>query len=253
MTGSTTAAPNPTEADRLPAGSPARDAPPARQARFRLEGMSCASCVLRAERVLTALPGVERAVVNLSTEAADVAFHAPATPAAMAAALAKAGYPAREATVVLGVEGMTCAACTGRVERVLRAQPGVKEAVANLALRRATVTLWDGGAAPEVLAAAVTRAGFAAAPAAESKLHDPAEEVRALARETALAAALTLPVFVVEMGGHLVPAFHHWLMDVVPMVQLWLAQFVLVTLVLLGPGRRFFSKGIPALLRGSPD
>ena len=255
MTGSTTAAPNPTEAHGLPAGSPApaRDAPPARQARFRLEGMSCASCVLRAERVLTALPGVERAVVNLSTETADVAFHAPATPAVMAAALAGAGYPAREATVVLGVEGMTCAACTGRVERVLRAQPGVKEAVANLALRRATVTLWDGGAAPEVLAAAVAKAGFAASPLATAVPHDPAEEVRRLARDTAVAAALTLPVFVVEMGGHLVPAFHHWLMGVVPMVQLWLAQFVLVTLVLLGPGRRFLAKGIPALLRGSPD
>ena len=108
-------------------------------ARFRLEGMTCASCVLRAERVLTAQPGVERAVVNLSTETADVSYRAPASTAEMAAALAKAGYPAREVTVVLGIEGMTCAACTGRVERVLKAQPGVKDAVANLALRRATV------------------------------------------------------------------------------------------------------------------
>ncbi|MCZ8151088.1 MAG: heavy metal-associated domain-containing protein, partial [Rhodobacteraceae bacterium] len=101
----------------------APDAAPAdagRSLRFRLEGMTCASCVLRAERVLLAQPGVERAVVNLSTETADVVWHAPAQPAALAAALAKAGYPVRETTVVLGVEGMTCAACTGRVERVLR-------------------------------------------------------------------------------------------------------------------------------------
>ena len=133
--------------NRLRPGPPFRGGDVA-AARFRLEGMTCASCVLRAERVLTALPGVVRAVVNLSTETADVAYGAPATPAGLAAALAKAGYPAREVTVVLGVEGMTCAACTGRVERVLRAQPGVKEAVANLALRRATVTLFEGGAAP---------------------------------------------------------------------------------------------------------
>lgn len=224
-----------------------------RTARFRLEGMTCASCVLRAERVLTAQPGVDRAVVNLSTETADVAYHAPATPAAMAAALAKAGYPAREATVVLGVEGMTCAACTGRVERVLKAQPGVKEAVANLALRRATITLFDGGATPETLAAAVTKAGYAAHPMEQAKPHDPAEEVRKLARETWIAGALTLPVFVTEMGGHLIPAFHHWLMGAIPTQTLWLAQFLLVTLVLLGPGRRFFAKGIPALLRAAPD
>ena len=233
--------------------APAPDTAATVTARFRLEGMTCASCVLRAERVLTAQPGVERAVVNLSTETADVAFHAPATPAAMAAALAKAGYPAREVTVVLGVEGMTCAACTGRVERVLNAQPGVKDAVANLALRRATVTLFEGGASPDALAAAVTKAGYAASPLEEAKPHDPAEEVRRLARETAVAGVLTLPVFVVEMGGHLVPSFHHWLMGVVPTLWLWVAQFVLVTLVLAGPGRRFFAKGIPALLRGSPD
>ncbi|WP_216821434.1 heavy metal translocating P-type ATPase [Tabrizicola sp. TH137] len=226
---------------------------PERHARFRLEGMTCASCVLRVERLLLAQPGVVRAVVNLSTETADVTWQAPATPAGLAAALARAGYPARETVVVLGVEGMTCAACTGRVERVLRGQPGVKEAVANLALRRATVTLFEGGAEAEALAAAVSKAGYAAAPLEAAAAHDPAAEQRRLARETGVAAALTLPVFVVEMGGHLVPAFHHWLMGVVPMQALWLAQFLLVTLVLAGPGRRFFFKGIPALLRGSPD
>ena len=34
--------------------------------RFRLEGMTCASCVARAERVLTAQPGVAAARVNLA-------------------------------------------------------------------------------------------------------------------------------------------------------------------------------------------
>ena len=223
-----------------------------RSVRFRLDGMTCASCVLRAERVLLAQPGVTRAVVNLTTETADVAFRAPADPAALAAALARAGYPAREATVVLEVEGMTCAACTGRVERVLRAQPGVREAVANLALRRATVTLWEGGAAPDALAAAVTRAGYAARPAAEGAAGR-ADEGRALVRDTLVAAALTLPVVVVEMGGHLFAPFHHWLMGLVGMQALWVAQFVLVTLVLAGPGWRFQRRGWPALFRGAPD
>ena len=229
-------------------------APDLRHARFRLEGMTCASCVLRTERVLRALPGVQAAAVNLSTETADVDYATPATPETMAAALARAGYPAREATVVLSVEGMTCAACTGRVERVLKAQPGVKDAVANLALRRATVTLWDGAATtPEALSAVVRRAGYAASPLEQSMPHDPAAEVRALARQTWIAGALTLPVFVTEMGGHLYPPFHHWLMGLIGVMPLWLAQFVLVTAVLIGPGRRFFAKGIPALLRGSPD
>jgi cation transport ATPase len=55
------------------------------------------------------------------------------------------------------------------------------------------------------------------------------------------------------MGGHLVPGFHHWLHGLVATQNLWLMQFLLVTLVLLWPGARFFRKGVPALLRASPD
>ncbi len=220
--------------------------------RFQLDGMTCASCVSRAERVLLAQDGVTGASVNLGTETAEVRYDAPATPEAMAGALARAGYPARQRQVILAVEGMTCASCTGRVERVLRAQPGVADATANLVTRAATVTLWgetDAGA----LAQAVSKAGFQAEPMAESGAKDPKAEEAALWRVTAIAAVLTLPVFVVEMGGHLIPAFHHWLHGLVDTRTLWLAQFVLVTLVLFWPGLRFFRKGIPALLHAAPD
>ena len=129
--------------------------------RFRLDGMTCASCVARAERVLTAQDGVATARVNLADESAEVRFQAPATAQALAEVLGRAGYPVRQTTLQLSVEGMTCASCTGRVERVLKAQPGVASAVANLATRRAQVTVWD-RADPAALAAAVTRAGYAA-------------------------------------------------------------------------------------------
>ena len=55
--------------------------------RFRLEGMTCASCVARAERVLTAQPGVAAARVNLADESAEVVFAAPATRETLADAL----------------------------------------------------------------------------------------------------------------------------------------------------------------------
>lgn len=152
----------------------------------------------------------------------------------------------------LSVEGMTCAACTGRVERVLKAQVGVLDAVANLATRRAEVTLSQ-AVDPAVLAAAVSKAGYAATPLAQAVVHDPEAEQRVLWRDTGIAALLTLPVFVVEMGGHFIPGFHMALRGLIAPQTLWLAEFVLVTLVLLGPGRRFFSKGLPALARGGPD
>jgi Cu+-exporting ATPase len=220
--------------------------------RLNLEGMTCASCVARAERVLTVLPGVARAAVNLGTESAEVDFAAPATPQSVARALGQAGYPVRQSHITLSVEGMTCAACTSRVERVLRAQPGVAQAVANLATRRAEIDLWQPVDAAR-LAAVVTRAGYAAQPMAAAAGHDPLAEQRQLWRDTVVAGVLTLPVFVAEMGGHLIPGFHHWLHALIGLQTLWLIEFALVTLVLLGPGRRFFIKGIPALLRASPD
>lgn len=152
----------------------------------------------------------------------------------------------------LSVEGMTCAACTGRVERVLKAQVGVVDAVANLVTRRAEVTVSQ-AVDPAVLVVAVRKAGYEATPLAQAAVHDPVAEQRALWLKTWLAAALTLPVFVVEMGGHLIPGFHMALHAAIAPQNLWLAEFVLVTLVLLGPGRGFFSKGLPALAHGAPD
>ncbi len=137
--------------------------------RFHLDGMTCGSCVARAERVLAALPGVTRAAVNLGTQSATVEFAAPATREVMAVALGKAGYPVAREHVTLAVEGMTCAACTGRVERVLRSLPGVAGAVANLATRRVDVELWE-RVDPVRLAAVVAKAGYPAHPLAGEAL-----------------------------------------------------------------------------------
>jgi Au+-exporting ATPase len=48
--------------------------------------------------------------------------------------------PGQAATILLRVDGMTCASCTGRVERALRAVPGVAMAAANLATEQVEVT-----------------------------------------------------------------------------------------------------------------
>src|SRR4051812_28103978 len=62
---------------------------------------------------------------------------------------------------VLPIEGMTCAACAGRVERVLRRLPGVAAADVNLALERADVRLAPGGGTDAAaLVGAVQGAGY---------------------------------------------------------------------------------------------
>ena len=70
--------------------------------------------------------------------------------------------PADSIAISLPIEGMTCASCVGRVEKALKAVPGVHKASVNLATERADIT-FDG--APDVAAAvqAVQKAGYAVA------------------------------------------------------------------------------------------
>ncbi|MEC8042623.1 MAG: heavy metal translocating P-type ATPase, partial [Pseudomonadota bacterium] len=224
--------------------------------RLPITGMSCAACVGRVEKALRAAPGVTRADVNLALETAEVAFSTPATPADVVTALDRAGYPARVETLELAVEGMTCASCVGRVEAALAAVPGVIAARVNLASETAQVDLPEGQDISADLIKAVAAAGYEAHRKGETiapPLDRKAAEAEALTRKLLLAAALALPVFVAEMGGHLYPPFHHWIMANIGMQTSWMLQFVLTSIVLFGPGRQFYLKGLPALLRGAPD
>jgi Cu+-exporting ATPase len=225
-----------------------------------VDGMTCASCVGRVERALKAVPGVDSASVNLATERADLTFSGAADPQAAVRAIENAGYNVREETTELAIEEMTCASCVGRVEKALNQIPGVLEANVNLATERARVRHLAGVVSMTDLEAAVEKAGYrprrlstATASTEDQDTERREHEARGLRRSLLIAAILTLPVFILEMGSHLIPAMHHWVLGVLGEQTSWYLQFVLTTLVLFGPGLRFFRKGIPALLRGAPD
>ncbi|MEM6578160.1 MAG: heavy metal translocating P-type ATPase [Pseudomonadota bacterium] len=157
----------------------------------------------------------------------------------------------------LDISNLNCGACVARVESVLKGAPGVLDVSVNLATHRAQIDYEGDATTLSTLAQLATAAGYPAAPlSAESPSRwreGEGEELARLRRDTLIAAMLTLPVFVTEMGGHLSPALHHWLTATFGQTGLWSMQFVLTTLVLAGPGRQFFSKGLPALFRGAPD
>jgi heavy metal translocating P-type ATPase len=224
---------------------------------FTVEGMSCASCVGRVEKALRAIPGVTRADVNLANETATLAHDGTVAAGTVADVLDKAGYPARPVETTLDIADMSCASCVGRVERILNAVPGVVGANVNLAAGRATI-LHSASVSAADLAAVVTKAGYPAQPHADAFADDPtqdrrADETTALRRDLGVATILALPVFILEMGGHLIPGFHQLIADTIGVTANWIIQFLLTTAVLAGPGRRFFAKGIPALLKGVPD
>ncbi|WLD97767.1 heavy metal translocating P-type ATPase [Agrobacterium leguminum] len=223
-----------------------------------IDGMTCASCVGRVEKAIAKVPGVLKASVNLATERADISFSGPPDVPAVIEAVRQAGYSVEEKTIELDIEGMTCASCVGRVEKALKAVSGVSGASVNLATERATVRVAGNAASAANLADAIKWAGYKANEVVADKATDGAQdkreaELRSLKISLAVAVVLTLPVFVLEMGSHLVPAIHDFVMETVGMQESWYLQFALTSLVLFGPGLRFFKKGIPALLRLAPD
>jgi len=223
-----------------------------------IQGMSCASCKGRAERALAASPGVQNVSVNLANEKANFDLADDATLSGPMAALDKAGYPARTETVVFNVESMSCASCVGRVDKALGGVDGVLDVNVNLASETATVRFVDGVTTVADLIAAARDAGYPATPAKTDTVAEDAgdrktAEAQDLFRKTIIAAALTLPVFVIEMGGHVFPTFKEFIHDAIGQQTSWILQFVLVTLVLIGPGRSFYTKGFPALVKGAPD
>jgi len=150
--------------------------------------------------------------------------------------------------ITLRVYGLHCASCVGRAERALLSLPGVQTAAVNLATGMAFV---EANEVPrDALAHALEDAGYSAVLEPGREAVSEAEDLKS---NVIIAAALTLPVFVVEMGGHLVPAFHHWLQMSFDPFLLKVTQFCLIGLVLIWPGRAFFSIGVPALWRGAPE
>ncbi|MCV9906498.1 heavy metal translocating P-type ATPase [Brucella sp. HL-2] len=225
-----------------------------------VEGMSCASCVSSIEKAVAKVPGVDKVLVNLATERAEVTFKAAPDMPAVIDAIRKAGYDVPSGSTDLAIEGMTCASCVSKVEKALNAVPGVTRASVNLATERAHVEL--AGQVPlSDLIKAVETAGYEARSLDEARSDATQEtqsdkrdaEAAELKKSVILAAVLTLPVFILEMGSHIIPAVHMFVMDTIGMQNSWYFQFVLTTMVLFGPGMRFFKKGIPALLRGTPD
>ncbi len=149
----------------------------------------------------------------------------------------------------LRIGGMTCATCAGRVEKVLRRQPGVASAQVNLASEIANVAFTPGAASSDALVAAVEKAGFEAARApSEASEREAAERADAAEARWELvvllgAAALTLPLMAPMIAA---PFGVSWSLPA------WV-QLALAAPVQLVAGARFYRGAWGALRGGSAN
>ena len=127
-----------------------------------IAGMTCAACAVRLEKVLKRLPDVD-AEVNFATASARLTSRTVQPPdlAAAMAAVARAGFQVPLSRQRLMLEGMTCAACAQRIEKVLNRLPGVHASV-NFATASAEVDYPAGVVSSAQLLDTVRRAGYQA-------------------------------------------------------------------------------------------
>ncbi|MFD5854077.1 heavy metal translocating P-type ATPase [Cytobacillus pseudoceanisediminis] len=105
-----------------------------------VSGMTCAACSSRIEKGLNKLEGVQEASVNLALEKAAIKYNPEVTSVeAFEKKIEDLGYSVVSEKAEFELLGMTCAACSGRIEKGLNKLPGVKQAVVNLALETGTV------------------------------------------------------------------------------------------------------------------
>lgn len=210
---------------------------------LEVSGMSCAACAARLEKVLNRQPGVQARVNFASSHATlDLDDQAPDL-VSLRAVVARAGFGLWDRHVELAVSGMSCAACSTRVEKVLNRLPGV-EANVNLATGKASVAAIVGTVSDEDLIGAIRKAGFAATPVSPERTgEDRASREKACLGDLVLTALLCIP-FVAGMAG-MVFGLHH-------LVPLWL-QLACASVVQFYAARHFYRSAYHALRSGSAN
>ena len=159
---------------------------------------------------------------------------------------------APSAHLTLPIEGMTCATCALRIEKVLRKVDGVQVATVQLASERATIAFDPSRAAQADLVAAITRAGFTVPAPKQQAVDRAAADRRDLWAIVVCAAAtvpLVLPMLAMPLGLHVFGPALGGVHGALPAA----AQLALAGVVQVVGGARFYRGGWAALRSSSAN
>lgn len=140
------------------------------------------------------------------------------------------------------ITGMHCAACVGRVEKVVSRMDGVADVKVNLLTRKGSVTYTDDSkVTPDDVIKAITGIGFGATLAEEGVQKLEKVNYKPQLYRMIIAAVMAIPMMVSMMGNHLFgwPMLPHWV------------ELVLATVAQFGPGLVFYQGAWCAIKSGS--
>ncbi|MCK4838085.1 MAG: copper-translocating P-type ATPase [Desulfobulbaceae bacterium] len=228
-----------------------------------IKGMHCASCSARLEKVIGGLEGVDSVSVNLATETMELSWQPLITDlTVIGEKIGGLGFelviPQKNNEIFFNIEGMSCASCSARIEKVVSSMPGVEKAEVNLPAGSGRVVFDPQQVSQRQIREKINGLGFQATPGSDGSDNFTSSQEQALARlrvmkmelwPAIILGAMLLTVAMGEMIGLKLPGFMS--PDESPLV------FGLVQLALLLPlmwlGRRFYLVGFPSLFRGAPN
>jgi len=233
--------------------------------KLTVNGMHCAACSSRIERVVGAMAGVEKASVNLAAETMELVWDEEMQSfPAIAEGVKSLGFELvqededEEVRLDLSISGMNCAACSTRIEKVLSTKPGVLSVAINLATESGTVVYAKSAINQRQIREVISGLGFAARPMSAQQDHFEKKRAATVARLAAmkkklvLSMLLAIPLFTLSMGEMMGLPLPDILSPHSHPANFASVQFLLV-LAIMFLGRNFYLLGIPALLRRVPN
>ena len=225
-------------------------------------GMTCSSCVNAVERGVRKLPGIAQADVNFATERLELDFDpGQVSLEDIKAAVTQSGYGVNEVvqakSVVLPVAGMTCAACSSRVEKVVGKLAGVDEVTVNLLSENAAISYRPETTRLSEIKAAIQKAGYTPGEVSAEGVRDTDRDRKErerviLLRKMIVALGFTLPLLAFAMGHMAGLPLPHWLAAESSPLTFALAQ-LLLTLPVVAAGWHMYTGGFRNLFHLAPN
>ncbi|HEY2493450.1 MAG TPA: heavy metal translocating P-type ATPase [Paenibacillus sp.] len=223
-----------------------------KQVSLQITGMTCAACATRIEKGLSRMEGIAGANVNLALEQASVTFNSNQIDIqAIEQKIESLGYGTLKETMDFEITGMTCAACSTRIEKGLNRMEGITQANVNLALETAHVEYAPDRITVKEMMDKVEQLGYKAIPKQEAS--DTADlrqrEMNRKKWKWIISALLSLPLLW-AMVGHF--SFTSWIPVPSLFMNPWF-QLILATPVQFIIGGQFYMGAYKALRNRSAN
>lgn len=212
-----------------------------------ITGMTCAACSNRIEKKLNKLDDVT-AQVNITTEQATIDDHQGQYHTEdYVNEIQHLGYDVVKESVELTISGMTCAACSNRIEKVLNKIDGVINANVNLTTEQATVEYYRGVVNSDDFISKIQNLGYdAKVKEGQNQYSNKDKRLKKQLTKLVIAAILSIPL----LATMLVHLFHMPLPSI--FMNPWF-QFILATPVQFIIGWQFYKGAYKNLKNGSAN